>query len=137
MDQTQIDTGFRLVAGAEQAEGVQQLNLAASELNQPLERFFAYYPATLPADAPATPGSFLTVEPASIALGTLKKAELRDALVIRLQETAGQPTQAQIRLEGLPAHQADFGPYEIRSFVVEQDGSWHAVNLLEEPQHHR
>jgi hypothetical protein len=31
------------------------------------------------------------------------------------------------------AQQLDFAPYEIRSFVIEQDGSWHPVNLLEEP----
>jgi alpha-mannosidase len=133
MDQTQIDTAFRLVAGSQRSDVIEQLHLAALELNQPLERFFTYTPATRPENSPPVSGSFVTIEPATITLGALKKAEDRDALVLRFQEIAGQATRATIQLEGFPAQQLDFAPYEIRSFVIEQDGSWHPVNLLEEP----
>ncbi|MBZ0299872.1 MAG: hypothetical protein K8J31_09035, partial [Anaerolineae bacterium] len=80
MDQTQIDTGFRLLAGADGDAIAAQLIPAALELNQPLERFFAYYPPSPLSGAPQQPEAFLSIEPATIVLGALKKAEGEDAL---------------------------------------------------------
>lgn len=132
MDQTRIDTTFRLLAGAKRPTSA-ALVLAAAELNQPFERFFVYHPASLPEGAPERPGPALTVRPATIALTALKKAEREEALIVRLQETSGRATRAQINLEDAPLLEARFKPYEIKTFKIERGGSWQAVNLLEEP----
>jgi alpha-mannosidase len=78
---------------------------------------------------------FLSVEPATIALGALKKAEDAGALVVRLVETAGQSTTAQVKLEGGAAQEMRFRPFEIKTFLVARQGeriTWTACNLLEE-----
>ncbi len=46
MDQEQISTKFRIVAGTDRAETARALVAAAQELNHPLEKFFAYYAPT-------------------------------------------------------------------------------------------
>jgi alpha-mannosidase len=134
MDQTRIDTRFRLLAGTKRARTAAALTLAAAELNQPLERFFAYHTATPLADAAGQAGSALTVTPATVMLTALKKAETEDALVVRLQETNGRATRARILLEAAPPLEAHFRPYEIKTFRIERGGGWIAVNLLEEAQ---
>jgi len=135
MDQEQIDTRFRLLAGADQPAITSQLIDAALELNQPLEFFFAYHPPTPPPNAPAQPVPFLSVEPNTVVTGTLKKADKEDALIVRLHETSGQPTTAHIRLENGEVQSATFRPFEIKTWrVVRQDGEigWYESNLLEE-----
>lgn len=130
MDQGQIDTRFRIVGGQDVAA---QLVPLALELNQPLERFFTYFPPTVPRDAPQRAMPFLSVEPSTIMLGALKKAESEDALVIRLAETIGQPTTARVIFEGDVARRLDFKPFEIKTLLVSRDGSWRTCNILEEP----
>jgi alpha-mannosidase len=135
MDQQQIDTRFRLLAGSVAEDVSAQLILASNELNQPFERFFAYFPPMLPANAPADPAPFLSVEPQTIVLGALKKAEADDALVVRLIETAGQTTTAQARLENASPVSIDFRPFEIRTFKLSRQKEsviWRPCNLLEE-----
>jgi alpha-mannosidase len=102
---------------------------AALELNQPLERFFAYH---LPRSPQAAWPPFLSVEPATVVLGALKKAEQDDALIVRLVEMAGQPVTATVRLEGGALESIAFAPYEIKTFKVSRDGRWQPTNLLEE-----
>ena len=136
MDQTRVDTRFRLLAGPQAAQTGAALTLAAAELNQPLERFFAYHTATLPQGAPEQPGSALSVTPSTVMLTALKKAETQDALVVRLQETAGKTTRARVLLESAPPLETRFRPYEIKTFVIERGGCWTAANLLEETQSH-
>lgn len=135
MDQTQIDTAFRVVAGADDADTARRLTMAALTLNQPLDSFFTFYPPTLPADAPTQPAPFLHVQPETVTLGALKKAESEDALIVRLQETAGQATQATLMLAEATPFTADFTPYQIRSFKVRRSTNgavtWTPVNLLE------
>jgi hypothetical protein len=133
MDQTQIDTKFRLVAGDDLADVHARLIDAALVLNQPLETFFAYYPPTPPEGAAAQPPPFLTVEPATVTLGALKKAETEDALIVRLEECAGEAVTARIALDGGAPREIAFGPYALRSFKITRDGTWTEVNLLEEP----
>lgn len=126
MDQEQIDTRFRLLAGRDITAA---LISAALELNQPLERFYAFH---IPC-APQTPaGPFLTVEPPTVVLGALKKAERDEALIIRLIEMAGESVTATVRLEGGAAKAVAFTPYAIRTFKVTRDGDWQPTNLLEE-----
>jgi alpha-mannosidase len=134
MDQTQIDTRFRLLARPDRAVLGAELIPAALELNQPLERFFVYYPPSPQPDAPTQLDAFLRVEPATIVLGALKKADHEDALVVRLSETIGQPTTAQVQLKGDNVREIEFQPYEIKTFKIMQhpDGiDWQASNILE------
>ncbi len=133
MDQTQIDTRFRLLAGADRDALAAALIPAALELNQPLERFFTYHPPTPPAGAPAQPTPFLHVSPPTVTLGALKVAEDGTALIIRLHETIGQPTEAVLTLDGAPALTIHFAPYQLQTLRVTRDGRWTACNLLEEP----
>jgi alpha-mannosidase len=135
MDQGQIDTRFRLIAGADAADVAARLIPAALELNQPLECFFAYHPPSSPAGAPATPQPFLQIEPATVMLGALKQAEREEALVIRLAETVGQAVTARVQLEGDAPQSIPFQPYQIKTFKVSRgaaDLTWTACNLLEE-----
>ena len=135
MDQTQIDTRFRLLAATSPHLIAAQLIPAALELNQPLERFFMYYPPTPPELAPSSPSPFLRVEPATVVVAALKKADARDALVVRLAETIGQNTTARVTLENHAPQVFTFRPHEIKTFMVTRRASgaaWKACNLLEE-----
>lgn len=129
MDQGQLDTRFRLIGGADVAA---QLVPLALELNQPLERIFTYFPPTAPANAPARTMPFLSVEPPTVIVGALKKAEREDALVVRLVESIGQATDARVIFEGDVARKIEFQPFEIKTFLIGKDGTWRACNLLEE-----
>lgn len=128
MDQGQIDTRFRVVAGSEVHE---TLVSAALELNQPLERFFIYSPPSTPEQREIV-APFLSIEPKTVVLGTLKKAEASDSLIVRLVETAGQAVTAQAALEGGAPQTFDFTPYEIKTFKIGRDGQWTPCNLIEE-----
>lgn len=133
MDQGQIDTRFRLLAGSK-ADVAAQLVDAALDLNQPLERFFAFYPPHLPPDAPAQPLPFLHVEPATVALGALKQSEDGKALVVRLVEMIGKKTAVRVKMEDGAEQTMTFGPHEIKTFRVERRGPgvvWTESNLLE------
>jgi alpha-mannosidase len=135
MDQTQIDTRFRLLASPEHDTIAAQLIPAMLELNQPLERFFTFHPPTFSNDMPAEPPAFLHIEPPTIILGALKKAEDDEALIIRLVESAGQQTRSTIALENGPPQHIDFAPYEIKTLKItrrDDDILWQPCNLLEE-----
>jgi alpha-mannosidase len=135
MDQTQLDLRFRLLADTNPQKLAADLIPAALELHQPLERFFAFHAPTPPAEAPSAPVPFLSVEPATIALGALKKAEDAEALVVRLVETTGQATTAQVKLEDGAVQEIRFRPFEIKTYMIARQGeriTWTACNLLEE-----
>jgi alpha-mannosidase len=133
MDQTQIDTRFRLlVSGPLTPYFDQALISAAITLNQPLDAFFCYFPPTpLPGAQPAYP-PFLHVEPATVVLGALKKADQENALIVRLVESVGQDVTAYIRFEGGRSKPIPFAPYEIKTFKIDREGTWTLVNLIEE-----
>lgn len=135
MDQTQIDTRFRLLAGDRSAADAvaAQLIPAMLTLNQPFECFFAYFPPALPPGATDQPHPLLNVTPDTVALGALKKADHAEGLVIRLVESVGQAVTARVQLSGTAEQVFDFAPHEIRSFLVTRDGVWSPVNLIEEP----
>jgi alpha-mannosidase len=132
MDQERIDTRFRLLAGDKGAATDAALVLAAQELNQPLERFFVYYPPTLPEDAAKNAEPFVTVTPSSVVLAALKKAEGEDALIIRVQETVGTHSDAEIRVQGTQPLHIALPPFALRTFRLGRDGRWVVCNLLEE-----
>lgn len=135
MDQEQIDTRFRLVAGPDHDAITDRLVLAAAELNQPLEHFFMYHIPTLPKSAPAVPAPFVAVEPETVLVTAVKKADRRDALVIRLYEAVGRPVEARVSLDGAGPVSVSLEPYQVKTLVVTRDQGrvdWHESNLLEE-----
>lgn len=133
MDQGQIKTRFRIVAGMDRGAVARALVAAALELNQPLERFFIYYPPTAPEGALAYPKSIASVSPSSVMLSAFKKAEREDALVVRLYETAGEHVTARLEVENCPPLDVEMSPYQLRTFKIAKGGGWTPCNLLEEP----
>lgn len=104
----------------------------AAELNQPaIPMIETYHTGPLPPAA-----SHLAVEPDTIAMGSLKRAEDDDALIVRCYETAGRPTRATIHL---PAWnrlvETSFSPFEIKTFRIPEDDEQPVVevNLIEWP----
>jgi alpha-mannosidase len=135
MDQEQIDTGFRLVAGADRAEVAAQLIPAALALNQPLESLFTHYPPTPRSDAPTAPSSFIQVEPATVIVSALKKAEQGDTLIVRLAETVGQPTVARVTIEQEEPRTITFGPHAIKTFRLNRANgaiTWEPTTIVED-----
>jgi len=69
-----------------------EIREAVSELNAPLvAREVSAHSGT------ARGGSWLTIEPSSVELGALKRAEDDDRAIVRLVETSGRPTVAHLR----------------------------------------
>jgi alpha-mannosidase len=133
MDQRQIDTRFRLLADRTADDSVPpQLIPAALTLNQPFEAFFTYFPPSLPAAASPKPKPLLQIIPETVVLGALKKAELDEALIVRLVETIGQPVMARVKLEGTKEQEVELGAFEIKTFLIARDGHWTPVDLVEE-----
>jgi alpha-mannosidase len=133
MDQGQIDTGFRILAGVDSDKTSSELISAALLLNQPFERFFAFYPPTFSENAQTFPKPFLQIEPKTVILGALKRAENEEAIVIRLMETVGKKTRAKVDLEDSTQY-FDLDPYQVRSFIVHRvDGKfhWQEIDLME------
>ncbi len=119
-DQGQIDTKFRLVAGSPD-HVTRGLLPAALELNQPLEAFAVFYPPMPQLDPAQAAQPFLRIEPDTVQLGTLKKAEEEDeeALIVRLIETAGQATQARLTVEGATEpYELELKPHEIATLKI-------------------
>ena len=105
----------------------------AAELNQPVVALFAtFHPeGTLPQC-----DSFIHAEPANVMVTVLKQAEDGTGLVLRAYETSGAAARALIRLPQLGrVIEADFGPNEIKTFLLPRDPSKAMVetNLLEWP----
>ncbi len=103
--------------GWQEAQPVQR----AAELNQqPLALLATFHPeGNLPqAD------SFISVEPSSVVVTALKQAEVGKDLVLRAWETAGSPAQARLELPHFGrAITAEFGPFEIKTFLLPCDAS--------------
>jgi hypothetical protein len=120
IDQGQVDTRFRLIAGATD-EVTDALLPAALELNQPLDLFALFYPPTPQLDAAAASQPFLRIMPQTVQLGALKKAEGEDALIARVIESAGKPTTAVISVEGAgDDYQLNLNPFEITTLKIKR-----------------
>jgi alpha-mannosidase len=128
MDQGRQDFRLRLVphAGDWRAAGTVRL---AAELNQPAYALAeTYHPGDLPQRA-----SFGSVDADDVAVSVVKGGEDADgSLVVRAYETAGRGAHARLELLGR-SWEADFGPWEIKTFRVPRDGEQQVaeVNLLE------
>lgn len=135
LDQGQIDTRFRLLAGLS-ADVTNGLLPAALELNQPLEMYAVFYPPTPRLDAEKAALPFLQVSPQTVQLGALRKAEDEDALIARLVESAGKPTAATLRVEGAGGdYSLNLKPFEIVTLKIKRGGKGVTIKpcaLLEE-----
>jgi alpha-mannosidase len=74
-----------------------------------------------------------TFEPDTVRLIACKKSWDGDSLVLRLQESVGVETRAQVHLlnPSVVARLA-FRPYEVKTLRFERDGSWREVAMIEE-----
>ncbi len=119
LDQGQIDTCFRVIAG--QTDVVTAALLpAALELNQPLDVFAVFYPPTPRLDPAGAVLPFLQVSPQTVQLGALRKAEDEDALIARLIESAGKATAVTLTLEGVEMIRLDLRPFEITTLKIKR-----------------
>jgi alpha-mannosidase len=105
----------------------------AAELNQPaLALFGTFHPeGTLPPS-----DSFLSAEPENVMVTVLKQAEDGIGVILRAYETFGAAARASIRLPELErVIEADFGPNEIKTFLIPHDAAQavRETNLLEWP----
>ncbi|MDP9353338.1 MAG: glycosyl hydrolase-related protein, partial [Chloroflexota bacterium] len=102
----------------------------ALELNQPpVALVETYHPGPLPPSA-----SYLSVTPANVVVGALKKAEDNDDIILRVVETHGVRTQAHVRLGAWDRElDTELGPSEVKTFRVPADPSMPVTetNLLE------
>jgi len=122
MDQGQIDTAFRLIVGAPE-DVAARIVPAALELNQPLDAFAVFYPPMPRQSGADAARPFVRIEPATVQLGALKKAEDEDALVLRLVESAGRATKATLHVDGMKRPKAlTLRAHEIRTLKITRDG---------------
>jgi alpha-mannosidase len=122
MDQGQIDTNFRVLVGTAK-DITEALVPAAAELNQPVEMFAVFYPATPHLDPQEATQPFLQISPATVQLGALRKAHGEDALIVRVVESAGQLTTMTLSMEGAGSDfTLDMSPFEIVTLKIARSG---------------
>lgn len=99
---------------------------AAAVLNQPLiTAFETFHSGSLPLKK-----SFMSVDSENIQMTALKKAYRGEGTVVRLFESFGESTKAHIKLLDTE-FDAVFGPYEIKTFKLNGDGTVSETDLLE------
>jgi alpha-mannosidase len=80
----------------------------------------------------ALAGSALSVNADNVDVSVVKRHEDSDAVVVRAVERHGRATDVRIELaSGGKTIEAQFGPLEIKTFVVPRDGAPREVDLLE------
>lgn len=128
MDQGEQRFRYRLIPHSTGWWGAGTVHLAAALAYPPVARLASFHDGTLPRHA-----SFLEVDPSSIMVTALKRAEEGDAVILRCYEPFGERTRARIRIERLRcAIEAEFAPHEIKTFRILPSGSVEEVDLLEE-----
>ncbi|MFZ2052591.1 MAG: glycoside hydrolase family 38 C-terminal domain-containing protein [Candidatus Aminicenantales bacterium] len=77
--------------------------------------------------------SLLTLSPQNIRLTACKRSWDAKALVLRLHETAGLPTDARLTLRHpLRLISLEFRPFEIKTLRIERTGVWREAGLISE-----
>ena len=123
IDQGQVDTAFRIIVGAPE-EVAARVIPATLELNQPLDAFAVFYPPMPRQSGADAARPFVRIEPPTVQLGALKKAEDEDALVLRLVESAGRATKTTLHVDGMKrAKTITLRAHEIRTLRVTRDGA--------------
>jgi alpha-mannosidase len=135
MDQGQHDFRFRVLWG-KAPRLAKALIPAAVELNLPLEPFFMYHQPTSRPGSPSRMEPMLEVNPDTVVLSALKKADDGDDLVVRFNETLGRRTRATLRIAGMSAPiSLNLGPFEVKTFRIRRTARGITIapcNLLEE-----
>jgi alpha-mannosidase len=129
IDQGRQDFTLRLVPHVGDWREAGTVRIAA-ELNQPpFPLIESYHPGDLPAS-----GSFVDDGGGDVVVTVVKAAEDGGAVVVRAYESSGRETHATVELPLLERTiEAEFGPSEIKTFVVPCDSSAPVAetNLLE------
>jgi alpha-mannosidase len=82
-------------------------------------------------DAPGI--GFLSLDPVNIRLAACKRSDDAKALVVRLHETAGIPTEGRLVLVSpLSVIKLEFRPFEVKTLRVERTGVWREAGLISE-----
>jgi alpha-mannosidase len=90
-----------------------EIRQAAAELNAPMVAI-----AVRPHAGIARSSSWLTIEPSSVELGALKRAEDDERIIVRLVETSGRSTVAHLRFAApVEASETDLLEHGVRSGV--------------------
>jgi len=110
-------------------EDADTVKRAKAFCQRPVALFETYHQGNLPQT-----GSFLEVSAENICLEVLKEAEDGSgSLVLRLYETAGKKTTAQIKIPSVKwCEEWDFTPFEIKTIRLSKDGKAVETNMLEE-----
>jgi alpha-mannosidase len=96
-------------------------------LNPPVTVLETYHKGSLPLT-----GSFLSVESENVAAPVLKQAEDGDGLILRCVETFGETVETEIDLKLTGRKwKARFGPFEIKTFRIRDNGNIEETNLIE------
>jgi alpha-mannosidase len=124
-DQGRQEFTYRLVPHGGDWREASVVRLAA-ELNQPAFPLLeSYHDGDLPQVR-----SFMAVSDGSVVPTVLKRAEDGEGLVVRAYETAGRSCEATIEVLGRSVT-ASFGPAEIKTFLVPEDGPVVETDLIE------
>ena len=96
----------------------------------------AHLPLANPQTSHAPSGGIaeaLAISPPAVRLLALKRSEDGRALVARVQEAAGLPTGAELRVAGVRAPiPLALRPFEAKTVRVERSGAWKEVGIFEE-----
>lgn len=132
----------RLLVTAGDAETVRRRITALADWLHAPPFALAHLPLGSLAGAPAGKSSqvedetfreLLSLQPENIRLLACKRARDGNALILRLQETAGQATPAHLHLHQPPATlDLTLKPLEIKTIRVERNGKWREVDLISE-----
>ncbi len=118
----------RIIPHPDEWQQAKVVNLS-QELNQPLISFVTHsHPGNLPGER-----SWITVKPDNVILVSLKPAEEGNNLILRLFESTGRKTTAQVNLSFLPLQiKTSWQPFEIKTISLDlKKKQWQEVNLIE------
>ena|GEM_PF-6301413 len=77
--------------------------------------------------------SLLSLSPPNIRLTACKRSWDREALILRLHETSGWATPAELTiLQPLKIINLMFKPFEIKTLRLERSGAWQEVDFISE-----
>jgi alpha-mannosidase len=126
-DQGEHQARFTFVFG-EDAASNESMTRKAYEYNVGLDSL-VYFPTKRNA-APTAKESFITTDRENVILGTMKKAEGDDALILRFWEVAGEDTEFTISLDG-KQYSASINAHSLLTLKVDRDGTITQTNLIE------
>ncbi len=140
-EQKYMDQGvheIRLAVTAGDPDDVRQLLTGLADYLTAPPLTYAHLPLGIPASAGtkegvATPRQLLSVSPGTVRMLCCKQSNDAHALILRLQETTGNPASARIMMTR-PSMTLSlaFKPFEIKTVRIEKSGTWREVHLIDE-----